>query len=123
MFRSLNFSDLDFVDGHAEIFLAMAGAFVAAFAPAEVRGIKLFALDDGVLCGGFEGGDDLSAFEVWGAYFDVFAIADEKDLVQLNLFGVGFDVCKLDIERVALADLMLLTALFNYCVHNKRSSV
>jgi len=101
----------------------MAGAFVAAFAPAEIRGVELFALDDGVLGGGFEGGDDLCAFEVWSANFDVRAVADEKDLVQLNLLGVGFDVCKLDVERVALADLVLFTALFNYCVHNKCSSV
>ncbi len=101
----------------------MADAFVAVFAPAEIRGVEFFALDNGVLGGGFEEGDDLCAFEIWGTDFDVFAIADEKDLVQLNLFGVGLDVCKLDIERVALADLILFTALFDYRIHSKHSGV
>ena len=58
-----------------------------------------------------------------GADFDVFAIADEQDLAKLDVFRVWGNFRKLDIERIALRDLILFTALFDYCVHFNHSDV
>jgi hypothetical protein len=116
-------SGLDFIDENTEIFLPMAGSLVTAFSSAEVRGIKLIALYDGILSGGFERGDDLCAFNVGSAYFDGRTFADKQDFAYLDGFCVRGDVRKLDIERVALADLVLFTALFDYRIHFKHSGI
>ena len=101
----------------------MADFLVTAFSSAEVRGVKLIGLYDSILSGCLERSDDLCAFDERGAYFDAFTVADKKHFVYHERFGIRGYFRQLDIERVALADLILFTALFDYRIHSGHSSV
>ena len=70
--------------------------------------LALAVLDDGSLHG--------SALHNGGAEGGLFAVDDGQDLVELD--GVaGFLVQLLDVDHVALSDLVLLAAGHDDCVH------
>jgi hypothetical protein len=111
--NSNRLSDLDLVDCNLQVFLAVSNAFFAVFTSAVVCGIELLTLDHGFLGRRLERGDDLRAFKVGGADFDVFAVADKQNLAQLDSLGIGRNIGQFDIERIAFGDFVLLRALFN----------